>query len=85
MLLVSLHLILGYVPFSGWCGPGKYNPLVFSGFSLILHLARHIAKFKRSCCKNFAAKRTFKLKAHCAVSSANWDREFVCGAVLVDR
>ena len=43
--------------------------LVFSGFSLILHLAHHIAKFRRSCCKRFAAKCTFKLKAHCTVSS----------------
>ena len=49
--------------------------LVFSEFSLILHLAHHIAKFKRPCCKSFAAKRTFKLKVHCAVSSANWDSE----------
>ena len=47
---------------------------VFLGFSLILHLAHHIAKFRRSCCKKFAAKRTFELKAHCATSSANWDR-----------
>ena len=55
--------------------------LVFSGFTLILHLAHHIAKFRRSCCKSFAAKHTFKLKAHCAVSSANWEREFClwCG------
>ena len=55
--------------------------LVFSGFSLILHLAHHIAKFRRSCCKSFAAKRTFKLKAHCVVSSVNWDSEFClwCG------
>ena len=35
--------------------------LVFSGFSLILHLAHHIASFRRSCCKSFAAKPTFKL------------------------
>ena len=56
-------------------------PLVFSEFSLILHFAHHIAKFRRSCCKSFAAKRTFKLKAHCAVSSANLDSEFClwCG------
>ena len=55
--------------------------VVFLGFSLILHLAHHIAKFRRSCCKRFAAKRTFKLKAHCAVSSANWDSVFCswCG------
>ena len=50
--------------------------LVFSGFSLILHLVYHFAMFRKSCYKNLAAKRTFKLKAHCAVSSANWDREF---------
>ena len=51
--------------------------LVFSRFSLILHLAHHIAKFRRSCCKHFDAKRTFKLKVHCA----NWEREFClwCG------
>ena len=55
--------------------------LDFSGLSLILRLAHHIAKFRRSCCKRFAAKRAFKLKAHCAVSSANWDSEFcfLCG------
>ena len=55
--------------------------LVFPEFSLILHLAHHIAKFRRSCYKSFAAKRTFKLKAHCAVSSANWVSEFClwCG------
>ena len=45
--------------------------LFFSGFNLIRHLAHHIAKFRRSCCKNFAVKHTFKLKAHCAISSAN--------------
>ena len=59
--------------------------LFFFKFSLILNLAHHIANFRRSCCKSFAAKRTFTLKAHCAVSSANWDREFVCGVVLEDR
>ena len=55
--------------------------LVSSGFSLIFHLAHHIAKFRISCCKSFAAKHTFKLKAHCTVSSANWDSEFClwCG------
>ena len=55
--------------------------VLFSGLSFILHLAHHIAKFRRSCCKNFAAKRTFKLKAHCAASSVNWDRDFClwCG------
>ena len=54
---------------------------IFSGFSLILHLAHHIAKFGRSCCKSFTAKRTFKVKAHCAVSSPNLDTEFClwCG------
>ena len=55
--------------------------LVFSGFSLILHLANHIAKVRRFCCKSFAVKHTFKLKAHCAVSSANWNSEF-CSAYL---
>ena len=61
--------------FSGEYRPGEYNHLVWGGggggFSLILHLAHHIAKFRRSCCKNFATKRTFKLKAHCAVPSVN--------------
>ena len=73
--------------FSGEYGPGEYNHLGFFGlgFSLILHFAHHIAKFKRSYCNNFAAKRMFKLKAHCAVSSANWERNFVCGAELGDR
>ena len=55
--------------------------LVFTGLSLILHLAHHIANFRRSSCKNFAAICMFRLKAHCAVSSANWDKEFClwCG------
>ena len=57
--------------------------LVFSGFSLILRLAHHIAKFRRSCCKNFAVKCAFKLKAHCAVSSQTRRENFVCVAVLV--
>ena len=78
---MSRHTLLDWVLFPGEYGPGEYNHHCFSGFSLILHLAHHIAKFRRSCCKNFAAKRTFKLKAHCAVSSGNWDREFYlwCG------
>ena len=63
--------------FSGEYRPGEYNHFGFcQDFSLILHLAHNIAKFRGSCCKKFAAKRTFKLKSHCAVSSANWDREF---------
>ena len=45
--------------------------LVFLGFNLILHLAQHIAKFRKSCCKSFAAMRTFELKAHilCSINS----------------
>ena len=46
--------------------------LVSSGLNLILHLAHHIAKFRRSCSKSFAVKRTFQLKAHNATSAANW-------------
>ena len=42
--------------------------LVFSGFSFILHLAHHVASFRRSLRKSFASHR--------AVSSANWDLEF---------
>ena len=57
--------------------------LVFLGFSLILHLAHHIAKFRRFCCKGFAAKRTFKPKVRCAVSSGVVS--FVCGVVLEGR
>ena len=61
---MSRHTVLGWVLFSGEYGPGEYDQLgFFSGFSLILYLAHHIAKFRRSYCKNFAAKRTFKLKA----------------------
>ena len=48
--------------------------LVFVGLSLILHLAHHIANFRRSCCKRFAAIWMFRLKAHCAVSSANKEK-----------
>ena len=57
--------------------------LVFSGFSLILHLAHHIAKFRKSCCKNFAAKRTFKpiVQYHQQTGREN----FVCGAELGGR
>ena len=50
--------------------------LVFSGFSFILHLVHHVAKFRRYCCKSFPAECMFKLKAYCVVSSANWDKEF---------
>ena len=50
--------------------------LVFSEFNLIFHLAHHIANFIRSCCKSFDVICMFRLKVHCAVSSANWDREF---------
>ena len=55
--------------------------LVFVRLSLILHLAHHIANFRRSCCKSFAAICMFRMKAQCAVSSANWDKEFClwCG------
>ena len=56
--------------------------LVLSGLSVILNLAHHIANFRRSCCKSFATISMFRLKAHCAVSGANWDREFVCSEVL---
>ena len=73
---MSRHTVLDWVPFFLEVGPGEYDKLGFSGFSLILHLAHHIAKFKRFCCKSFAAKRTFKLKANCAVSSLNGDSEF---------
>ena len=59
----------------------KIITLVFSGLSLILHLAHHAANFRRSCCKRFAANLTLRLKAHCAVSSANWESQFClwCG------
>ena len=57
--------------------------LVFSGLNLILHLAHHIAKFRKSCCKSFAVKRTCQLKAHNEVSAANWDSDLYlrCGVV----
>ena len=58
---MSRHTVLGWVLFSGECGPGEYGQLGFLGFSLILHLAHHVAKFRRSCCKSFVAKRTFKV------------------------
>ena len=51
--------------------------LVFSGFSFIPHLAHHFASFRRSLCKSFAANCIFLLAAHRAVSSANWDFEFL--------
>ena len=56
--------------------------LVCLGLNLILHLAHHIARFKRYCCKRFAAKRTFQLKADNAASAKNWGSAFVCGVVL---
>ena len=40
----------------------KIITLVFSGLSLILHLAHHIANFRRSCCKRAAAVLTLRLK-----------------------
>ena len=42
--------------------------LVFTGLSLILHLAHHIASFRRACYKSFAAICMFRLKAHGACS-----------------
>ena len=82
---MSHHTVLGWVLFF-WRNMDLENivTLVFSGFSLILHFAHHIAKFRRSCCKYFAAKRMFKLKPHCAVSSAIEIENFVCGEVLED-
>ena len=41
--------------------------LVLSGLSLILHLEHHMANFRRSYCKCFAAIYMFRQKAHCAV------------------
>ena len=57
------------------------STLVLSELSLILHFTHHSAKFRRSVCKSFATKCTFKLKAHYAVSLANWISEFClwCG------
>ena len=68
---MSRHIVLGF-------GPGEYDHLRFFGIQFDSPLAHHIAKFRRSCCKHFAAKRTFKLKAHCTV---NWKNEFClwCG------
>ena len=79
--LVPRHTVKVGFCLSGEFGPGAFDHLGFSGFSLIIYLAHHIAKFRRSCCKSFAAKCTFKLKTHCAVSSANWNSEFClwCG------
>ena len=77
---MSPHTVLGWV-FLVSLDLEDMITLVFSGFSLFLHLAHHTAKFRRSRCKSFTAKHTFKLKAHCAVSSANWDSELClwCG------
>ena len=51
--------------------------LVFSGLSFILHLPHHFASFRRFFCKSFAANCTFLLAANRAVSSANWNFEFL--------
>ena len=59
--------------------------LVFLGFSLILHLAHNIAKFRRSCCKSFAEKRTFKLKLIVQYHQRTGIVSFVCGVVLECR
>ena len=74
---MSRHKVLGWVLFFlAKTGLENMINLDFSTFSLILHLSHHITKFRRSCCKSFAATCTLKLKAHCAVSSVNWDSEF---------
>ena len=55
--------------------------LVFVGLSLILHLAHHIAKFRRSCCESFAAICMFRrpiVQYHQRIGI----KSFVCGAVL---
>ena len=74
---MSRHTVLGWVLFVlANLDLKNMITLVYSRFSLILHLAHHIAKFRRPCFKRFAAKHTFKLKTHCASLSANWDSEF---------
>ena len=69
--------------FSGKYGSGEYDHLGFSGFSLILHWAHHIAKFTRSCYKHFAAKCSFKpiVQYHQLIGIES----FVSGAVLEGR
>ena len=42
----------------------KIITLVFTGLSLLLHLAHYIANIRRSCCRSFAAIRTLRLKAY---------------------
>ena len=56
--------------------------LVFSGFSLILYLTYHTAKFRRSCCKSFAAKRTLSFRPIVQYDQRIGIVSFVCGAVL---
>ena len=68
---MSRHTVLGWALFfSGDFGPGEYDHFGFLGFSVIPHLAHRIVKFKRSCCKSFAAICTFRLKARFTVSLA---------------
>ena len=49
-------------------------------------MAHNIAKFRRSSCKNFAAKCTFKLlKPSVQDHQRSGIKIFFCGAVLEDR
>ena len=48
--------------------------LVFTGSVLIPHLAHHIAKFRRPCCKSFARMQNVCLDGR--PIAANWDKEF---------
>ena len=60
--------------------------LVFSGLSVILHLAHHFASVRRSFCKSFAAMCTFLPAAHsrqCPQQTGIWS--FICGEVLVSH
>ena len=63
----------------------KIITLVFSGLSLILHLAHHVANFRRSCCKRFAANLTFRLKPTVQYHQRTGKESFVCGVVVADH
>ena len=56
--------------------PENMVTLVFSGFSLTLHLPYITAKFRRFFCERTAVKHTFLLIARNAASSGSWNFEF---------
>ena len=73
---MSLHTVLVWVVFLVRTDLENMITLVFSVFSLILHLAHHIAKFKGPVAKGLSWKSIVQYYQQTGTVS------FACGAVL---